>query len=128
MKTRLLLIDDCEMMQRFIKPVLESEFEVITVSTGMEAILYLRNENFPDIILLDFNLPEMTGLEVLTAIRENDKWAGIPVVMLSGVKDSEKRWQCLEVGANDFLAKPFHPRELNLRVKLALKQQPVFKF
>lgn len=128
MKKTILLIDDCDMMRRFLTPVFEKNFRVISLKSGMEAILYLRTQSAPDAILLDYNLPEMNGLEVLDSIRKNEGWADIPVVMLSGVKDAEKRWQCLEAGANDFLAKPFHPRELSLRVNLLLKKQPAFTF
>lgn len=123
MKKTILLIDDCDMMRRFLTPIFEKDFRVIALSTGMEAILHLRTQPVPSAILLDYNLPEMTGLEVLGSIRKNDGWADIPVVMLSGVKDAEKRWQCLEAGANDFLAKPFHPKELSLRVNLFLEKQ-----
>ena len=98
----------------------------MTLSSGMEATLYSRTNPPPDAILLDFNLPEMTGLELLPYFRQNEGWANTPIVMLSGIKDAEKRWQCLEAGANDFLAKPFHPKELVLRVNLLLKEKPVF--
>lgn len=124
-KQTILLIDDCDMMQRFLKPVFKDDFNVVTSSSGMEAILYLRNQPAPSLILLDFNLPEMSGLDVLKAIRESRVWNDVPVVMLSGIKDAEKRWQCLEAGANDFISKPFHPKELRLRVNLMLNKKTV---
>ncbi|MCU0345304.1 MAG: response regulator [Saprospiraceae bacterium] len=121
MKNTILLIDDCEMMRRFLAPIFKDNFQVIALKNPMEAILWLKTNPIPDAILLDYELPEMTGIELLKHLRQNNQWAGIPVLMLSGVKDTERRWQCIEAGANDFLAKPFHPKELALRVNLISK-------
>lgn len=123
MKNTILLIDDCDMMRRFLAPVLSNSYRVVALDSAMEAVLWLKTNPAPDAILLDFDLPEMSGLDLLNHLRQRTEWAGLPVLMLSGVKDAEKRWQCLEAGANDFLAKPFHPKELELRVKMMMKQR-----
>ena len=122
----MLLIDDCEMMLRFLAPIFKENYHVVALNTPMEAILWLKTNPAPEVILLDFELPEMTGLELLKHLRQNISLANVPILMLSGVKDAERRWQCFEAGANDFLSKPFHPRELSLRVNLISKTTPHF--
>lgn len=117
-KDTILLIDDCEMMRRFLAPIFTDNFEVVSMGNASEAVLWLKTNPAPAAILLDFELPEMTGMDLLKHLRQNEAWSAIPVLMLSGVKDTERRWQCIEAGANDFLAKPFHPKELALRVNM----------
>jgi DNA-binding response OmpR family regulator len=127
MQKTILLIDDCEMMRRFLAPIFKHNFQVVALNTPMEAILWLKTNPAPEAIVLDYELPEMTGLELLKHLRKNTAWANVPVIMLSGIKDAERRWQCIEAGANDFLAKPFHPKELALRVNLISKTTPHFQ-
>lgn len=126
MKKTILLIDDCDMMRRFLAPIFKENYEVVSLGNAMEAVLWLKTNPAPDAILLDFELPEMSGMDLLKHIRRNDELANMPILMLSGVKDVERRWQCFEAGANDFLAKPFHPKELALRVNLIMKNAAQF--
>ena len=121
MKKTILLIDDCEMMRRFLTPIFKENFQVVAMNTAMEAVLWLKTNPTPDAIVLDYELPEMSGMDLLKHLRQQSNWLNLPVLMLSGIKDTERRWQCIEAGANDFLAKPFHPKELLLRVKLMTK-------
>lgn len=120
-KETILLIDDCEMMRRFLTPIFSEDYNVVAMKSATEAILWLKTNATPVAILLDYELPEMTGMDMLRHLRSNDEMSMLPVLMLSGIKDVERRWQCIEAGANDFLSKPFHPKELALRVKLMLK-------
>ena len=122
MKKTILLIDDCDMMQRFLKSIFAKDFQAISMHSPFEAILWLKTNPVPDVIILDYDLPEMNGLEMLGHLRIRKSWSEVPVIMLSGIKNAEKRWQCLEAGAHDFLSKPFHPKELALRVSLLSKK------
>lgn len=124
MKKTILLIDDCDMMRRFLTPVFKDDFDVVSIHNPQDAYNWLKENPSPDVIILDFELPEMNGLTLLQKLRGQLAWSEIPVIMLSGVKDAEKRWQCLEAGADDFLTKPFHPKELALRVKLICNRLP----
>ncbi len=124
MKKTILLIDDCDMMRRFLTPVFKDDFNVVSIHNPHDAYNWLRENPSPDVIILDYELPEMNGLTLLKKLRGQLAWSEIPVIMLSGVKDAEKRWQCLEAGADDFLTKPFHPKELALRVKLICNRLP----
>ncbi|MEZ4957603.1 MAG: response regulator [Saprospiraceae bacterium] len=123
MKKTILLIDDCDMMRRFLTPVFSDNFNVIAMHHPFEAILWLKTNPAPDVIVLDFEFPDMNGLEMLQHLRIRKAWSEVPVIMLSGLKNTEMRWKCLETGANDFLSKPFHPKELVLRVNALIKNR-----
>jgi DNA-binding response OmpR family regulator len=124
MKNTILLIDDCDMMRRFLTPIFKEDYNVVSVGSAMDALEWLRRNPAPAAILLDYQLPDLSGIDLLRRLRRNNAWCNIPVLMLSGVKDIERRWQCIEAGANDFLSKPFHPKELSLRVKMIVQKAP----
>lgn len=128
MKRTILLVDDCDMMRRFLAPIFKEAYEVVAVGNAMDALEWLQQNPAPASILLDYQLPDIAGIDLLRRLRNNKAWDKVPVLMLSGVKDVERRWQCIEAGANDFLAKPFHPKELSLRVNMiAQKATPHLK-
>ncbi len=117
MKKHVLLVEDSFMMSRFLAHHLELNYQVSTVAAPLDALLWLKTNAAPDAILLDYDLPEMTGLDMLHHLKKKQEWSDIPVIMVSGVKSAEKRIECLEAGASDFIAKPFHPKELSLRLR-----------
>lgn len=124
MKRTILLIDDCDMMRRFLTPIFKDDFNVVPVSNATDALEWLQSNPTPSTILLDYQLPDIPGIDLLRRLRKNNAWSKVPVLMLSGVKDMERRWQCIEAGANDFLSKPFHPKELSLRVNMIVQKAP----
>ena len=116
---RILVVDDEERMVRFIRLNLEHDgFQVIEAFKGMEAIDKLRS-SLPDIVLLDVMLPDLDGFEVLKIIREV---SNIPVIMLTAKGEEEDRVKGLELGADDYISKPFSPRELVSRVRAVLRR------
>jgi DNA-binding response OmpR family regulator len=116
---RILVVDDEERMVRFIHLNLEHDgFQVIEAFTGQQAMDKLR-ENLPDIVLLDVMLPDIDGFEVLRLIRENHD---VPVIMLTAKGEEDDRVHGLELGADDYITKPFSPRELVSRVKAVLRR------
>lgn len=116
---RILIVDDEERMARFIHLNLEHDgFQVIEAFTGQQAMDKLR-ENLPDLVILDVMLPDIDGMEVLRLIRENND---VPVIMLTAKGEEEDRIQGLELGADDYITKPFSPRELVSRVKAVLRR------
>jgi DNA-binding response OmpR family regulator len=116
---RILVVDDEERMVRFIRLNLEHDgFRVITAFDGMQAINKVRSE-LPDLILLDVMMPDMDGFEVLKIIRETNS---VPVIMLTAKGDEDDRVRGLELGADDYVTKPFSPRELVSRVKAVLRR------
>ena len=94
-----------------------SDFESTTESTSAMALL---KSSQPDLLLLDINMPGISGLEILKQIRAEDRDQRLPVLVLTANTDKDVKWQCLELGATDFLLKPVDPMELIPRVRNAL--------
>ena len=116
---RILVVDDEERMVRFIRLNLEHDgFQVIEAYRGHEAIQRLRDA-IPDLILLDVMLPDLDGFEVLKMVREI---SSVPVIMLTAKGEEDDRVRGLELGADDYVTKPFSPRELVSRVRAVLRR------
>jgi two-component system KDP operon response regulator KdpE len=115
----ILVVDDEPRMRRFMRMNLDLEgYRVIEASNGMEAIDRVR-EDLPDLVLLDVMMPEMDGFEALRFIR---KTSSVPIIMLTVKGDEEDRVRGLELGADDYVTKPFSPRELASRIKAVLRR------
>jgi two-component system KDP operon response regulator KdpE len=116
---RILVVDDEERMVRFIRLNLEHDgFQVVEAFSGQQAMDRLR-ETLPDLILLDVMMPDFDGFEVLRLIRENND---VPVIMLTAKGEEDDRVHGLELGADDYITKPFSPRELVSRVRAVLRR------
>jgi len=117
-RRRILVVDDEERMVRFIRMNLEHDgFQVMEAFNGKQAIDKLRDT--PDLILLDVMMPDIDGFEVLETIREVST---VPVIMLTAKGEENDRIRGLELGADDYITKPFSPRELVGRVKAVLRR------
>ena len=116
---RILVVDDEERMVRFIRLNLEHDgFRVIEAFNGTQAINKIR-ASLPDLILLDIMMPDIDGFEVLRTIREV---SSVPVIMLTAKGEEDDRVRGLELGADDYVTKPFSPRELVSRVRAVLRR------
>ncbi len=116
---KILVVDDEERMARFIRLNLEHDgFQVIEAVKGMQAVGLLRDK-MPDAVILDVMLPDIDGFEVLQLIREVST---VPVIMLTAKGEEEDRVKGLELGADDYVTKPFSPRELVSRVRAVLRR------
>jgi DNA-binding response OmpR family regulator len=116
---KILIVDDEERMVRFIRLNLEHDgFRVIEAYNGNQAINKIRS-NLPDLILLDVMMPDIDGFEVLRILRET---SNIPVIMLTAKGEEDDRVRGLELGADDYITKPFSPRELVSRVRAVLRR------
>jgi len=114
-----LAVDDEAGILRLIKLELTTQgFRVVTASSGEEA-LRMAEEQRPDIALLDIVMPEMTGLEVMRRLRDR---SSIPVILLTAKGSESDKVRGLELGADDYLAKPFSPDELSARVRAVLRR------
>lgn len=115
----ILVVDDEERMARFIRLNLEHDgFQVVEAYRGMQAIQALR-DTLPDLVLLDVMMPDLDGFEVLSLIRET---SAVPVIMLTAKGEEDDRVRGLELGADDYITKPFSPRELVSRVRAVLRR------
>ena len=116
---RILVVDDEERIVRFIRLNLEQDgFIVVEAFSGKQAMDKLR-QSLPDLILLDVMLPDLDGFEVLHMIRENHD---VPIIMLTAKTEEDDRVRGLELGADDYVTKPFSPRELVSRVRAVLRR------
>jgi two-component system phosphate regulon response regulator OmpR len=114
MKKKVLLVDDDERLQKLLKEYLEGyDYQVFSHLTGESVLKQIREAN-PDIVILDIMLPGRDGLEVLKEIR---KEFSVPVIMLTAKGEDADRIVGLELGADDYIPKPFNPRELLARIK-----------
>ncbi len=121
--TKILVVDDepdaLELIDFNLK---NAGYKVITAATGTEAIQRARF-HAPSLILLDVMLPEVDGMEVCKILRRDETTSGIPIIMLTAKAAEIDRVLGLELGADDYLTKPFSPRELVLRVKNLLRRR-----
>lgn len=121
---KILAVDDEQRMVRFIQLNLEQDgFQVITAFNGKEALEQVRTQ-LPDLILLDIMMPDLNGFEVLRKIREVST---VPVIMLTAKGEEDDRIQGLELGADDYITKPFSPRELVSRIRAVLRRTKSFQ-
>ena len=113
----ILVVDDDTSNLKMASYILgRAQMRVSCLKSGKDAVQFLK-ENRPDLILLDIHMPEMDGFETILAIRENETATDIPVIFLTADDDSNTEKQGLEVGAVDFIKKPFVPEVLLLRVR-----------
>jgi two-component system phosphate regulon response regulator PhoB len=124
MKAKILVVDDepdaVELIQFNLK---SAGYDVASASDGAEALKKAR-ALLPSLIVLDLMLPEVDGLEVCKILRRDPLTSGIPIVMLTAKAGEVDRVLGLELGADDYVTKPFSPRELVLRIKRLLRKDP----
>lgn len=123
-KYRILVVDDERRMVGFIRLNLEQDsFEVIEAFNGTDALNRLR-DSLPDLILLDVMMPDIDGFQVLRTIREISQ---VPIIMLTAKGEEDDKVRGLELGADDYITKPFSPRELVSRVRAVLRRGATFE-
>lgn len=121
MKKILVVDDEIHILELVKYNLVQSGYEAITAESGEEAIEYLQKEDI-QLVLLDWMLPKMDGIEVLQWIRLNPKTMKLPVILLTAKSDEISKVVGLEVGADDYLAKPFGVYELMARIKALLRR------
>jgi signal transduction histidine kinase len=119
-KLRLLAIDDEPRILRLMNAVLAGAYDLATAADGEQG-LSLALSTQPDLILTDFNMPKMTGQELLRRLRQEPSLDDVPVIVLTGHEDDELRVDLLRNGAQDFLVKPFSVEELRVRIANLLR-------
>lgn len=124
-KGRILIIDDEEDLIELVRYNLEREGFQVKGATDGESGLDLASKETPDLVIVDLMLPGIDGLEVCRALRSGSRTASIPVIMLTAKSAEADRIVGLELGADDYVTKPFSPRELAARVKAVLRRTQV---
>src|SRR5476649_1805904 len=122
MPTRILIVEDdpdiAELVARYLD---KAGFTTERAASGREALQAIALRP-PELLVLDLMLPQVDGLEVCRAVRANEKTAAIPIIMLTARAEESERIVGLEMGADDYIAKPFSPNELVARVRALLRR------
>jgi DNA-binding response OmpR family regulator len=121
MKRKILVVDDEPDAVELVEFNLKAAGYIVTTATDGEEALKKARSILPDLIVLDLMLPEVDGMEVCKILRRDAKTSGIPIVMLTAKAAEVDRILGLELGADDYVTKPFSPRELVLRIKRLLR-------
>lgn len=118
MKNKVLVVEDEKSISNFIVAILAANnYDVVTARTGQEAYSLITS-CCPDIVILDLGLPDMNGIDVLKAVRE---WSILPVIVVSARTNEKDKVEALDLGADDYITKPFGTAELLARIRMALR-------
>ncbi|WP_353217589.1 response regulator, partial [Sandarakinorhabdus sp.] len=122
MRAKILLVEDDASLIELVTYNLEKEgFDVVRTGDGEEA-LTLAEEEKPDLVILDWMIANLSGIEVCRRLRRAPATANLPIVMLTARGDEADRIRGLETGADDYMTKPFSPRELIARIRAVLRR------
>lgn len=117
-KDRVLVIEDDKSIRNFLRAILEANnYDVIMASSGVDAYSMITSQ-CPDVVILDLGLPDMDGMDILKNVRE---WSTMPVVVVSARDHEKDKVQALDLGADDYITKPFGTSELLARVRTAIR-------
>ena len=120
--SKVLIVEDEANIRQLVKYNLEKEsFQVIEAEDGLQGLRLAKAEK-PDLVLLDLMLPQMDGLEVCRSLKGNQATAALPIIMLTAKSEEIDKVIGLELGADDYMTKPFSPRDLVARVKAVLRR------
>lgn len=119
----ILIVDDEQDLVQTLEYILDREgYRVTSVGTGHDAMARLSGNSLPDLVLLDLMLPDFSGIEICKHLRTSDRTRGLPVIMLTAKDEEIDRVVGFEVGADDYVTKPFSVRELLLRIRAVLRR------
>jgi len=119
---KIIIIEDDKYMQLILTEFLNKSYEIETFNNVLDGLTYLQNGNMPDLIISDLNIPGINGFELINQLKASSFFNLIPIIIISGDDSSDKRIKCLNLGADDYIVKPFNPAELEARVRVVLKR------
>lgn len=120
-KKKILVIEDHDSIRLLLGRFLSKQFDVVTKEDGFDALVWLSNGNIPDLILLDLEMPRISGLEFLTNIRGSGFFCEIPVIVVSAEETQKLQEKCHEFNIVSYLTKPFNPLKLKDTIEEALQ-------
>ena len=119
-KKKILIVDDDETQLTLAGSILSADYETVAAESGIKALEHLYHGFIPDLILLDILMPEMDGFEVFNKIRAISDLQEIPIVFLTSLSSADNSRQALDIGAADFITKPYSKADLLRRIQSAL--------
>ena len=119
-----LVVDDSRTLRKILIRELNSLgfYNIVEAADGLEAIEVVKTKPV-DLMLLDMEMPELDGLGVLTALKSDETYKSLPIIVISGADQFEKTIKCIEIGAEDYLPKPFDPILLRARIFSSLEKK-----
>ena len=124
-RNRILIVDDEPAIREMVAVALElADFDVLEADNAQRAHEYIVDER-PDLVLLDWMLPSVSGIELARRLKREDATAEVPIIMLTAKSEEDNKIQGLDVGADDYITKPFSTRELISRIKAVLRRTSV---
>lgn len=118
-KDRVLIIEDDKSIRNFLRAILEANhYDVLMANSGVEAYSMITSQ-CPDVVILDLGLPDMDGMEILKNVRE---WSSMPILVVSARSHEKDKVQALDLGADDYITKPFGVMELISRVRALIRR------
>ncbi len=122
MKKRMLIVDDEPSIRLILEHYFSLSYRVVAKGNGKEAIMWLEEGNEVDVIIADYDMPLMNGLDFIRQIRAHALYHRVPLVILSGRDESKDKIKCLKEGADDYMIKPFNPEELEVRLSAIFRR------
>lgn len=123
-KLKILVVDDDPDILEVIKETLKDDFIIITTTTGNEALEKIKKE-LPELLILDYILPDISGIEVCKILRNDPFFIHLPILMLTGKGEINDKVKGLEAGVDDYMVKPFSPNELIARIKMLIRRSDI---
>jgi DNA-binding response OmpR family regulator len=126
-KEHILIVEDHSALRILMDNFLGKTFKVKTTSNGYEALAWMNEGNIPEVIILDINMPNLSGVDFLSNIRISGFFKDIPVVVVSGEEEGKIIEKCLEIGINGYMKKPFNPNDLLTKIHTILNNNKAIK-
>lgn len=123
MKKKILILDDKSEFRRLTKSILSNKYDVESAENGIEGLSILQNGYMPDLIVTDLMMPELGGKDFVEQLKSSGAFKNIPVIVLSSIDKSAEKIQLINLGASDYLEKPYNPAELLARIENLLKNK-----
>ncbi|MBN8836444.1 MAG: response regulator transcription factor [Sphingobacteriia bacterium] len=121
-KVKVMVVEDDHFMQAILNEYLGTKYAVKVVDNGLDALAILQQGDLPHLVISDLNVPKLNGMELIAQVKASDFFKSIPIMILSGEDSSETRIKCLNAGADDYVVKPFNPKELEARINVILRR------
>ncbi|MBL0104566.1 MAG: response regulator [Bacteroidetes bacterium] len=116
MKKTIMIIDDQASTRKLLSNFLGNYFDVVEFENAKAALTSMQSGKAPHLIVADILMPEMTGMDLLRSLQEAKIETQPPVIVLSSVENSSEKLKCFQLGARDYMVKPFNPEELRMRI------------
>ncbi len=125
MKKQILILDDDVSIRTLLDLFLRKDYNVVAKKDGVDAMMWLEEGNIPDLIISDVNMPHLNGYDFLINLKKSGYFRTIPVMILSGIENVNEKLKFFEIGAFEFVYKPFNPTDLLSKIDAAIQPKNI---